>query len=97
MIRHFEKEISGHGAYFHALFGLLLAWSNKIRFTRAYFCPCLMFRRMHSHYENKISSDGAYCHALFGLLLAWSIIIKSTIYYFYPCLNLRRMHSYLVK
>ena len=70
MQRHYKKEISSHDAYFHALFGLLIALSSTIRCTRYYFCLGLIPRRIHSYFDNLIISYGAYLHALFVLLIA---------------------------
>ena len=53
MYRHFEKKISSDSDYLHALIGLLITQSIKIRCTRYYFCPCLILRIMRSHCENK--------------------------------------------
>ena len=44
------------------LFGILIPWISLIRFTRSYFCPCLIHIIMDSHYENRIISDCDYLH-----------------------------------
>ena len=94
---HFEKEISGDGAYFRSLFGLLIAWSRTIKCTRSFFWPGLTLRIMHNYCENEILSDGGDLHALFGLLLAWSNTIRCLRYEFCNYFILRRMHSHCEK
>ena len=77
-----ERLISSDGTYLHSFFGLLLAWGNKIRCTRSYLCPGLIFRIIQRKSEKEISSDDAYFHALFELLMAWSSTRRCSRFYF---------------
>ena len=64
MHSHCRKKISSGNDYLLDFFGLLIALSITIRYTRSYFYPSLILRRMHSQYENKISRDGAYLRGI---------------------------------
>ena len=90
MQSHCDQKIGSDGAYFHALFGLLISRSSTIRSTRAYVWPSLIIRFMHSYCERDTSSDGAYHHALFGLFIDWISTTRCTRDYFWHYFILRR-------
>ena len=90
MHSHYEKKIGSDAAYFHALFGLLIAWTFTIRCTRSYFYPGLIPKGMQKNCKKTISSDCAYLNALFWLMIALSSAIWCTRSYFLPVLIIRK-------
>ena len=71
-----ENKIISDGAYFYALFGLLVVWCSTIGCTRYYSCHFSILRILHSYCEMKRSGDGDYISALFGLFIARSITMR---------------------